>query len=225
MGEDRKSEVNRVASDPVGHGEHSFKARIEKVLSEFRGGNTNEKAYEILMLLEDPEVESFPVLDLMEQAWQILSEYYGDLGGKPIVPRVDHPDKAASSPLENFKHNVEMGFYPPPEVMIVIQRCFQEYLDARGDISLDEAFFGEPYKKRESLAYKRGRGFEYSLFHNFFVNSPQRHQAEADSQKKSLELLAEEYFDYFVGDLAGEFDLQTFLRGYRRWKEERKIKE
>ncbi|MAL95625.1 MAG: hypothetical protein CME40_11160 [Haliea sp.] len=196
----------------------SITVRMMKALHLEGDSNTNEKAYEIRELLESPGIDDYPSLDSLEDSWRVLSNYYGEWDGKPLIDRVEIPDRTAGSPIENFQFHVESGFYPPPEIMILIQRCFQKYLAMGGDISLDEAFFGEPYKKRTSFAYRRHQIWRYAAFHNLEVVLHQGHLQQTGQPKKSLEQLAEDYLSsLFSGDDAG-IDVDTFLRGYRRWK-------
>ena len=73
------------------------------------------------------------------------------------IPRKSksHKDLKFNTPIEELQGNVEAGYYPPPEVMIAISRCFKNYLNGRGNISLDEAFFGDPIARgRVSLTNK-----------------------------------------------------------------------
>ena len=85
------------------------------------------------------------------------------------IPRKSklHTDLKFNTPIEELQGNVEAGYYPPPELMIAVSRCIKNCLNGRGNISLDEAFFGEPYSKRKSFAYKQSRtgcASEYVLF-------------------------------------------------------------
>lgn len=202
----------------------SFKAKMMKAFTPTGDCNTNAKAHEIRLLMEASEIEDYPSLSGLEDAWQVLSRYYGDdYDGTPLIPRVENPDRTAENPLESFKYHVEMGFYPPPEIMTVIQLCFQKYLASAGDISLDEAFFGAPHKKRESYAYRKNHIWRFQSFHALQVVLHQKHLKATEQPKKSLEQLAEEHLSsLFSGDDAG-IDVDTFLRGYRRWKQEYRI--
>lgn len=205
----------------------SFSVKMLKTLMPLGDCNTNERAYEIRMLLESPEIDDYPGAISMERTWKFLSQYYGDWAGEPLVPRVGSPDRTADSPMENFECYVDMGFFPPPEVMIAIRLCFQKYLASAGDISLDEAFFGVPHKKRESYAYRKHRKWKFKHFHSYLdgLERKRKHLKETNKPKKSLEQLVEQYLSsLFPGGDPG-VDVDTFLRGYRRWKEEYKIKD
>lgn len=200
----------------------SFSARILKTLTPVGNCNTSERAYEIRMLLENPEVDDYPVLSSIEEAWQFLvNHHYPEYNGRPLISRVELSD---IPPLDNFEYHVEMGFYPPPEIMMAIQLCFHKYLASGGDISLDEAFFGTAHKKRDSYAYQKNHKWKFGIFHNLYVVLRQRSLEKSGEPCKSMEALAEEYLtDLFSSVEHAGIDIDTFLRGYRRWKNHYKM--
>ena len=125
------------------------------------------------------------------------------------IPRKSksHKDLKFNTPIEELQGNVEAGYYPPPEVMIAISRCFKNYLNGRGNISLDEAFFGEPYSKRKSFAYKQSKtdcASEYVLFAKWL------------NAHKGLSL--EKGAELFLKTYSPNRDTESFLRAYRRYK-------
>ena len=111
---------------------------------------------------------------------------------------------AADNPISAFTYYLEMGKYPPPEIMVEIMGGFLEYFNSRGDKSLDEAFFETKHKKYESLSYKQDYSLRYSAFEWFIFKS----------EFTSLDDAAEE----FLKLIAEATDQDTFLRNYRRWK-------
>jgi len=111
------------------------------------------------------------------------------------------------SPLEDFLSCIDAGYYPAPEIMVAISRCFNSYLAAKGDISLDEVFFGDRHSKRKSFAYKKhktGWSSEYVLFEKWLK------LAEGNSMEKAADEFLSKYFPHL--------DVDSFLRGYRRFK-------
>ena len=107
-----------------------------------------------------------------------------------------------------FLGYIEGGYYPPPEVLLAISKCFSSYLKAQGNMSLDEAFFGQTYGKRESYAYKNfkdGLSSEYVLFDKWFGLQ------ENLSQEKAAENFLTRYFP------DKNIDVDSFLRSYRRY--------
>lgn len=218
MGKKRSNEEKKVRKEIRELEERSkYGERVLSLLTPVGNCNTNPRAYEIRQLLEDPHVSHYSHLSGLEDSWQVLAEHYGDIGGQPVMPRVGSPDTTAHSPMENFQFNVESGFYPPPEIMLIIEQCFRKYLSSGGDISLDEAFFGEPYKKRDSYAYRKSHVRRYRFFHTFY-DVLYKKGLKAGRPKKSLEDRAEEYLSSIFSREDDYMDVDTFLRGYRRWK-------
>jgi len=64
---------------------------------------------------------------------------------------------------------VDMGFYPPPELLLTLLDCWDTYEAGGGSISLEEAFLGKPvqkagvYAKRSSAKFKKlARQWEFA---------------------------------------------------------------
>lgn len=49
----------------------------------------------------------------------------------------------------------ELGCYPPPELLIAFEKMFQTYMDAAGNLTLEEVFFGPPKQRLGSYAKRR----------------------------------------------------------------------
>ena len=114
----------------------------------------------------------------------------------------------AYNPISAFTYLVEMGKYPPPEIMVDLMEGFLDYFESNGDKSLDEALLGIKHTKYESLSYKQEYSLRYTTF-DWFVFS---------NEFDSLDDAAEE----FLKPLDEKTDQDTFLRNYRRWKEKKK---
>ena len=132
---------------------------------------------------------------LLEKSWAKIESDF-----KPFNREVS----VADNPISAFTYYLEMGKYPPPEIMMEVMDGFLEYLNSRGDKSLDEAFFEAKHKKYESLSYKQDYSLRYSAFEWFIFKG----------EFTSLDDAAEE----FLKPIAEEIDQDTFLRNYRRWK-------
>ena len=132
---------------------------------------------------------------LLEKSWAKIESDF-----KPFNREVS----VADNPISAFTYYLEMGKYPPPEVMVEVMDGFLEYFNSRGDKSLDEAFFGTKHKKYGSLSYKQDYSLRYSAFEWFIFKG----------EFTSLDDAAEE----FLKPIAEEIDQDTFLRNYRRWK-------
>ena len=177
--------------------------------------NTNENADKERELLKASFVhDEYPVYAGLEHSWRSLDSSYYD-----VINREDHP---AGDPLSSFSYNVNIGFYPPPEIMLIFGIAIERYFDSNGNISLDEAFFGEKHQKTKSLAYKKHKKRKY-MFFDFYVRNK---QAKNKDSKLSLEehvsnLLEDTHpFTLIASGFSPDVDVDTFLRGYRRWKKE-----
>lgn len=112
------------------------------------------------------------------------------------------------NPMMGFLGYIATGYSPPPEVLLAISKCFSSYIEARGNKSLDEAFFGQAYGKRASYAYKNfkhGASSEYAFFDTWFRLQENLSQAKA----------AEEFLNRYLPDT--DIDVDSFLRNYRRY--------
>jgi hypothetical protein len=110
----------------------------------------------------------------------------------------------ADNPISAFTYYVEMGKYPPPEIMIDVMLGFNTYLESKGDISLDQAFLGITHSKYKSISFKQQSALKYAEFDRFVYNG----------QFKSLDDAAE----LFLSNISYEIDQDSYLRDYRRWK-------
>lgn len=177
--------------------------------------NTFERSLKLRELLNDDRIQS-EQHDLwpLEKSWRHLAERYLENG-------IDHyPDGwrgGARNPLQYLAACTSRGFYPPPEILWLVASCVQRYYSEGGDMSLDEVFFGSVHKKYKSDAFRQKKD---GLYWQFSVEVDRAHRI-ADRQGKrrpSLEALAEPYFDAFIA--FDDMDVDNFLRGYRRWKDE-----
>lgn len=92
---------------------------------------------------------NYPVLNGLEESWRVLDAFYGG-----IIKRAGD-DRVADTPLEALLFHVEMGFYPPPELLLALARAYDVYRYSNGKVSLEEAFFGPPRRKAGNHAKRR----------------------------------------------------------------------
>lgn len=71
----------------------------------------------------------------------------------PGVPRESGP-RVAEYVLAAIDAHTEMGYYPPPELMLALSALLNEYLDGKGKLSLEEVFFGKPRRRTGSFAVR-----------------------------------------------------------------------
>ena len=98
---------------------------------------------------------------LLEQ-WQALCMIEIPEYKRVEVDSEDHP-------LRVLFRCITCGRYPPPELLMAMRGAFDEYLEAGGDLTLEEVFFGKPkrragnYAKRNAKAERDLRGAMHNL--------------------------------------------------------------
>lgn len=158
--------------------------------------------------------DKYTMLIGLEHSWAILSDDYNNpkTNGKDLIDR-EADDRVAKTPLAAFLYYINSGFYPPPEVMRAIHDCFELYEQCQGAVELEDVFYGTRVKKRGNHAQRESRG---NLFFYFDAVSVW----EAKPSNKSLEEIAED----FLTEKGINKDVDSFLRGYRRWKKNNRNK-
>lgn len=138
------------------------------------------------------------------------------------------------SPLEILRECVHGEFisYPPPEILMVIANQFQYYMLMEGEISLEHAFFGDP-RGRGVYAKRALNQSQRNLMYEKFEKYSRSAAAKGKSQEEILVTLASispdpslEIYEYgplnpfqVLADESEEW-IDSFLRDYRRWKNE-----
>jgi len=159
--------------------------------------------------------DEYPVYAGLEHSWRELqSEYYD------VIEREDQP---ANDPLSSFSYYVMGGFYPPPELMIMMARAIEKYFDSAGDKSFDEVFFGDKHQKTKSFAYKKHRKRKYMFFEWSISMRGDKGKTEQSLEDQVSEFIEENNpITLALNGINPSVDVDTFLRGYRRWKQEMK---
>lgn len=169
-----------------------------------------------LMKLE----ESNPILEGLNNTWEWLSSSLYKLENRQVVCR-DDDELIAKDPLRAFNYYVNRGFYPPPEILYTITQAFNLYFIAGGKFSLEDMFFGEETKWVGNEAARKRRDIGYEHFQVYFQFT-RRGEFSGSRKKRSLEKVAEEFFEsLFFIDADERPEIDSFLRGYSRWKKER----
>jgi hypothetical protein len=94
----------------------------------------------------------------LEHAWQAIDKANYWPVFWPLVR--ESPERIASTPIEALAAYVESGLYPPPELLLVLRTTFESYIGARGEIDLEEAFFGPPKRKAGNYAARRTASYD-----------------------------------------------------------------
>lgn len=102
-----------------------------------------------------------PVVDALNEAWDSLEPLY-QCEGVPCVKR-GAASSASENPLSSLFYYIEMGFYPPPELMLALADAWSVYRAGCGAVTLEEAFLGRSvqkagnYAKRDQAKLKKMR--------------------------------------------------------------------
>lgn len=142
-------------------------------------GNSSESTQRLRRILADSKNFGMPVRKLQEM-WEAIDQLRYEptseeqYSNDPIVQaevhlNFDGPSRnqlCQSSAIEQFEWFTAIRRYPPPETVLAIGEIFRHYLESKGKLSLDEAFFGEPHKKKQSLAFNVSRDEEFQTLQN-----------------------------------------------------------
>ena len=93
--------------------------------------------------------------------------------GHTVDERGQALSNTAPSPIETLSYMLDMGFYPPPELLMAIIDCFDAYMANGGKITLEEAFFRRPKKSAGNYAKRRSsrsRNFALKMEFIGFLN-------------------------------------------------------
>ncbi len=161
------------------------------------------------------------MLGILEEQWKSIS--YHELSRKEYY-------NLKNSPLEILQFCIADDFltYPPPEILWVISMQFQRYMESQGHITLEEAFFGKPIKGKGCYAKRIADKYNqlYQAFHRKLRVNPeysQAHLLERFCTTPSSDALSlptkDTCMEIFNENQVNEIDIDSFLRGYRRWKE------
>ena len=80
----------------------------------------------------------------MEECWRLLESH------DAVFPRGDV--RVADNPLAALMYYIDMGFYPPPELLLGLFETWQAYKLCGGKVSLEDAFLGRPVRKAGNYA-------------------------------------------------------------------------
>ena len=165
----------------------------------------------------------------METEWEVLLEE-NTFDGKPVFDR-SFMRKEYSNPIEAFVGQIKMGFYPPPEIMLIIADSLKIYFESNGSKELSEILFPKSRQKLGNFSAQMHKNKKFANFHSLYTRQ----------EKISLEKFAESYFHCKSYTLFGfteelyehlgienkaivnenydpDLDIDNFLREYRRWK-------
>lgn len=153
----------------------------------------------------------YPVLDALENLWAILDSHYNDGFDEPLITR-NEDERISKNPLGAFLYYIDLGFIPPPEVLLSLFECFHRYYSLSGDVSLEEIFFGKPKSGVGNESARKARKSKMLQF-QFELMMEEARSRNTGSKARSAVSVAEE----FLAKYGQDDDPESFVRSYRRF--------
>jgi hypothetical protein len=152
-----------------------------------------------------------------------LEKQFQQIGGriKELLPYEKH--FRMDSPLDMFLFQISNGCYPPPELLLMLAKCFNLYFLAEGTLPLEDVFFGKAVKRAGNFSMRKARSDNFKEFHYQVVREKQ--SREYSSKNFNLEEFAlsflrmskENETDRPVINVT-EDNIESFIVAYYRWK-------
>ncbi len=88
----------------------------------------------------------------LEHSWRELSQV--EKLPPVLASRADTPEgiSVGETPIQAMAVYVELGYYPPPELLLSVCATLQSYLVGGGSVTMEECFFGKPRPKGGNFA-------------------------------------------------------------------------
>jgi len=141
----------------------------------------------------------------LEKSWSVLNDEYSEI--------FERNEQSSSTPLGDFLHTSDLGFYPRPEILLFLAHSFEFYFSMKGKVSLEDIFFGKQKKGVGNQAAQKARKEMIMLLDFAFIS---RDFSISDNPKATDLELAEE----IVNKHNLTIDPESLLRKYRRNKNE-----
>lgn len=142
--------------------------------------------------------KGYPALSSLEEIWQLIDN-------ESDIPFTREEIKDISgNPLGSISYIIEMGYYPPPELLLCLSECFNVYLSGGGSLELEEIFFGKP---------KKGLGNHAARFKKdlSMLDFKLRLEAKNNPDKTQIQIAVD-----YISENNLEIDPESLLRTYRR---------
>ncbi len=167
------------------------------------------------------ELSPFPS-EVGDLSFDGLEKQFNAIGNRDYIELPYKSDYRFEAPLDIFLSDIYCGFYPAPELLIMIAKCFHLYFLSEGELELEDVFFGKPIKKSGNYSRRKARSDNYKHFHQLVT------WAKEDPDDKHHHYSLEEHALYCLKsaedtDLdcpinTSEADIDLYLSGYFRWK-------
>jgi hypothetical protein len=180
--------------------------------------------YEFTPFVDQPESNSpappsmVEAMGNLQKQW-ITLDRYSDENFDWRACENDIPNYRNLTTVHAFVRSVIAGEYPTPEIILSLAKSFDLYLTAAGELSVEEVFFGRPKKRAGNFAGRSIRDLRFLFFHDTVRR--EKVMVEGSGKKFSLYDEANHFLTYERMDddgNVGHYDVDTFLRGYRRWR-------
>lgn len=147
-----------------------------------------------------------------------------DLLGLELIDARSGLTVYSKDPISIFLLSMELGLYPPPEVMFCLENAFKAYLNKGSELGFEHAFFGKLGKGKNSYSIRKNKAEKYQFFDDFLGQL--QIAGEVGIDKGYDELHSRRYkFSQEIDPVVKGATLEravnnkeSFLRGYRRWK-------
>jgi hypothetical protein len=165
----------------------------------------------------------------LEDMWETLVKeqtFYG-FEDEPfcILKKRLSKERKCSTPLEVFQDYLTDGLYPPPEYLLWFSKIFDDYYWPDNDFDLEELMFG---RKTPAVGTENKRYWKKKKYESFvsYMESKNFREAFEKIGRKHNDLPPIQPSNEKLTQLAGDFinerqldvDLDSFLRGFRRYK-------
>lgn len=97
-------------------------------------------------------------LGTLVNAWEVLHQEF-DPDNLWNIERGAQIRRVSGTPLGALTYFLDMGLYPPPELLLTLADCWRTYIENSGKITLDDAFLGKPKKSSGNYAKQKRTKF------------------------------------------------------------------
>lgn len=116
---------------------------------------------------ERPRPSYFTSTERLADQWEAIEATDPSIANSPtfLLRGRTHDDKP---PLAQFFDYITDGYYPPPELLLTLLSVWKDYLQAAGDMRLEDAFLGPPVRKAgpyasRALKARKDLGIAFAL--------------------------------------------------------------
>ncbi|WP_019028763.1 RuvA C-terminal domain-containing protein [Colwellia piezophila] len=152
-----------------------------------------------------------------------LEKLYKKIAGRipELLPYKEH--FRFNNPLELFLNDISCGSYPPPEILMMLAKCFNLYFIAEGKLSLEEVFFGQVVKRSGNYSMRKVSSTNFKEFHYHVIREKQcvvNTNIKFNLEEFTLSYLKsceESETDCPIINVT-EDNIESFIVAYYRWK-------